>query len=147
MLHFFFNRFSKIVVLMEIAGLIGALFIGRRFIAGHLTTTHIIFFVALLAEYSFLRFCALKRWYTNAVSSAGIGLHFKKAMVPTNYILACSTWCYLLTKSAIPLIVACALLLVVCHVNVILLGLHLKNRDPVFVKAENLLQGPARNRP
>ena len=136
MLRFFFHRSSKVVVIMEIVGLCGVLCISAQLFLGQLTLLQSIFFISVLAEYVFVRFCALKRWHAHQDRCAGIGLHFKKAMVPTSYILACSTWLFVLTQKAVFFIIAFAFFIIIIHVHVILFGLygkdHNKNEVNVF---------------
>lgn len=126
MLKFFFNRYSFMVTLMEILGIIGALLILRQISTGGYSYSHKIIFYLILALYMFLRFSCLVSWHRGKKRSEGIGLHFLKAMVPTNYIMAVSTWCYIAFKNLAIIVVAAFLLAIIAHVNIILIGLHFK---------------------
>ena len=139
MLKFFFHRLSKVVYAMEVIGLcftIGWLY---QFQPHPPTSLTQILLAIYLAEYGFLRFCATKRWYSNAKRYEGIELQFKKAMVPTSYILALTSGAGLLTGSIILLWLAVLLLGIILHVNVILLTLHYKdkNKTPVNYYSHN----------
>jgi hypothetical protein len=129
MLRFFFHRDSKMVLIMEIFGLGGVLCIGIQLFSGQVPLVSSIFFIVVFTEYTFIRFCALKRWYAHQDRSAGIGLHFKKAMVPTSYILACNTWLFVLTHQGVFLAAAFALFMIIIHVHIILLVLHRKDHN------------------
>lgn len=122
MLKFLFNRFSRVVYAMEIAGII------FTFLWFFRSPPKIIFGIAVL-EYLFLRFCATWRWYKNAKRYEGIGLQFKKAMVPTSYIMAMASGVGYFTGSTLLLWAAIFLLAVILHVNVILLALHYKDKN------------------
>lgn len=130
MLKFFFNRFSNAVIAMELAGILllaadVALLFFRRTEA-----THAALLLLIIALYAFIRLCAARRWYRDAPRWSGIELHFKKAMVPTSYVIAIVG----LMDLVIPhptwaLATAAILLIAVAHVNAILLYLHRRDRD------------------
>lgn len=128
MLKFLFYRFGKTVLVLEIVGaLLLAAAAARAQIQGS-SLLQAILLGSLVALYLFLRFCATKRWYRDCPRWSGIELQFKKALVPTSYILTLSGAWYWLAPSAWPLFIAAAMLAVVAHVNVILLFLHRRDR-------------------
>ena len=129
MLHFFFNRYSPIVRLMEFIGITGVAFASWKLFAGRLSLFQSVLLIIVLIEYLFLRFCMMRRWHPSASRSHGIGLQFEKALVPAGYILAVMMWLFVLTKSTVLLATAASLLAVIAHVNFILLYLHFKDRD------------------
>lgn len=128
MIKFFFNRFSKAVIVVEIAGVF-LMCAGAR----HLYTRGGIFaqilFAAVVLEYVFLRFCAGKRWHRNYPRFSGVELHFRKAMVSTAYIMALAGAILMISTSFIPLLIAFVLLGFLAHVNVILLCLKTRDTD------------------
>jgi len=130
MIKFFFNRFSKAVLLMEIAGIalvsIGSILV---FLKGA-GTLFIVLLAIVSAEYAFIRYCTLRRWYASSPRWSGIELHFKKITVATSYILVLLGICILLVPPTIPLIVAAVLLAIIAHINVILLYLRRKDNFP-----------------
>lgn len=85
--------------------------------------------VIYLVEYLALRFCATLRWHKKAKRYDGIELQFKKAMIPTSYIMALTSAVGYLTGTTFLLWVAIFLLAILLHVNVILLYLHFKDKN------------------
>lgn len=79
--------------------------------------------------YLFLRFCTTVRWHRGAKRYEGIELQFKKAMIPTSYILAMTSGVGFVTGSSILLWLAISLLAIIAHVNCILLTLHYKDKN------------------
>lgn len=131
MLKFLFHRESFMVRLMEIIGLAGMGFIFWQIFRDKLTALQIIFFAVIVMEYLFLRFCTTWQWYAQKGHEKGIRLHFLKALVPTSYILTVTTWLFAWLNETFILIISIILLAVVCHVNIILIVLHFKDRDPL----------------
>lgn len=129
MLKFFFNRYSVMVRLMGLVGLAGIFGILWFAVRGRLAPLQLILFITIMAEYAFLLYCMMRRWYPDLPRSYGITLQFEKALVPANYILATMSWLFVLLKSSAVLAVAVFLLTVIAHVNVILIFLHFKDRD------------------
>lgn len=129
MLSFFFNRKSKVVLLMEAIGVALMIFVSLRIFStcGHSLTK--ILLVLVLMEYAFLRTCAGIRWYRNSARFSGIELQFKKALVPTSYILSVAGFCLLVGPSVVVLSFSFVLISVVAHVNVILIYFHIKDDD------------------
>jgi len=133
MLKFLFNRFSKVVYAMEI---LGVALTAAWYWQGPLAK---IAFLIYIVEYLLIRFCATKRWYSQAKRYEGIELQFKKAMIPTSYILAITSGLGFSTGSTIMLWAAIFLFAILLHVNVILLYLHYrdKNSTPVNFYSAN----------
>ena len=127
MLKFFFDRFSKVVYTLEVLGVLLTLAWSTHWTSFSLLTKVLV--VIYAAEYLFLRFCASVRWYRNAKRYEGIELQFKKAMIPTSYILSLTSGIGYFTNSTITLWAAILLLAVLFHVNVILLFLHYKDKN------------------
>lgn len=123
MLKFFFNRFSKVVYTMEILGVL--------LTVGWVTQTKAVSIplVIYLVEYLSLRFCATLRWHKGAKRYEGIELQFKKAMIPTSYIMVLTSGVGYFTGTTFLLWVAIFLLAILLHVNVILLYLHWKDKN------------------
>lgn len=129
MLSFFFNRFSKMVFIMEALGVVLFALAAVRIFGGDASLfTRVLFFI-VLAEYALIRFCASRRWYRDVPRYSGIELQFKKALVPTSYILALFGLILIATPSAIPLVIALLLLAIIAHVDVILLYFHFRDHD------------------
>jgi hypothetical protein len=133
MLNFFFSRNCFMVSLMEALGLAGLCVLGYQLAHNKLSLLQVILISLVLIQYLFIRFCSLWPWYPSKARSLGIGLQFAKAIITTSYILACTTWLFFFTGSVVPLIIAIVLLLLTAHVNIILLYLHFKDRDPTPV--------------
>jgi hypothetical protein len=133
MLSFFFNRFSRVVIVMEAVGLLCMARVGVRLMAGEGSMATKVLFAIVVFLYAFMRFCASHPWYKDAPRGSGIELHFKKMMVAASYILALLGLVLLFWLSAIPIVVALLLLAIVAHINVILLFLRAKDRDPTPV--------------
>lgn len=135
MLRFFFHRFSARVLIAEAAGvfLLG-LWAWRIWLRPD-DPWHKGLLALVVLEYAFIRLCASRRWYRGAPRWSGIELQFKKAMVPTSYLLAVAGAALLFAPALPVLITAAALLGVVAHVNVILLVLHGRDRSELPVNA------------
>jgi len=87
----------------------------------------------MLTIYAFIRFCATVRWYKDVPRYSGIELQFKKALVPTGYIMTITFALYLVFGWLGFLIAGAFLLAVVAHVDVILLYFHFRDKDPTPV--------------
>ncbi|MFH0799085.1 MAG: hypothetical protein V2A66_02745 [Pseudomonadota bacterium] len=129
MISFFFNRASRMVLIMEAAGIpLFAAGVVRLLARGPGTLSAALAAFAIF-EYAFIRFCASRRWYSGVPRCSGIELQFKKALVPTSYILALAGAWLLILPSLTPLAISAALLALIAHVNVILIWFHRKDRD------------------
>lgn len=128
MLSFFFNRFSRAVFVMEIHSVVFTTIASVKIFKGvSVLNKALIAFV--IFEYTFIRFCTTRRWYKNAPRWSGIELQFKKAMVPTVYIMTTIGALMLYVSPTVPLIIEALLLAIIAHVNVILLFFYVKDRD------------------
>lgn len=129
MIKLFFNRFSKIVLIMEMAGVllvsVASVSLFMSGAGGFLKAL----LVTVLVEYAFIRFCASFRWYEGVPRFWGIELQFKKALVPTSYIMAISGLVILALPNSVILGIAVFLLAVIAHVNIILLYFHFRDKD------------------
>lgn len=133
MLKFFFDRYSKMVSLMELLGVVFTLGWVWKLIHTPNTAWTKIFLAIYIAEYLFLRFCETKRWHPAAKRYEGIELHFRKIMIPTSYILAVTSGVGFFAGSGILLWIAIPSLGIMFYVNATLLYLHGKdkNKTPV----------------
>lgn len=114
---------------MEIVGIPLLAMATIRLFKGGASALTSVLLILVIAEYAFIRYCASRRWHRNAPRWSGIEKHFKKALVPTSYIIAILGACLLLFPSALLPAIAAFLLAVVVHVNVILLYFHFRNKD------------------
>lgn len=138
MIVLLFNRFSRAVLAMEALGAILAavaaaqLFMGAAWGATWGAAAKCLF-AAVLILYAFIRICASVRWYKDIPRYSGIELQFKKALVPTSYIMAIACGASLLWPTAAVLAAAALLLAVIAHVNVILIYFHIRDhsRTPI----------------
>lgn len=105
----------------------------KMFLSKNVPPMTITLFVLVLAEYVFIRYCATRRWYKNAPRYSGIELQFKKSMVPTSYIMPALWITFIPTLSPVPLAAAVLVLAFIAHVNIILLHLHSRDKDPMPV--------------
>lgn len=124
---------------MEILGLIFTACWGTRIYSSETPSLTTTLFSVYLVEYLFLRLCASKRIYRGTPLFEGIGLHFKKAMIPTSYILAIVSSVGLATQATFLLWGAVFLLGLLACVNLILLYLHAKDNNvtPVNTFSKN----------
>ncbi|MDP2600499.1 MAG: hypothetical protein Q8P84_07205 [Deltaproteobacteria bacterium] len=129
MLKFFFDRFSKIVYLMEVLGL--AFTLGWIWKLVHTRGAFLtkILFAIYIAEYLFLRFCDTKRWHPAAKRYEGLELHFRKIMIPVSYILAITSGVGFFTGSGLLLWLAIPFMGVMFYANATLLYLHGKDKN------------------
>ncbi len=129
MLKFFFDRFSKVVYLMEMIGVLcTAGWLWKLLHTPNLLMTKILFDIYLL-EYLFLKFCDIKRWHPTAGRYDGIALHFRKIMIPTSYILVLTSGIGFLTGSGTLLWAAIPLLGIMTYANATLIYLHHKDKN------------------
>ena len=130
MIHFFFDRFSRVVLIAEIVGIALMAAATVRLFLGDPSTLVSTLVVLVIVQYVFIRYCASHRWHRSAPRWSGIEKHMKKAMVPTSYIIAIlGATLFFFSPSALLLGIAAFLLAVVMHVNVILLYFHFQNKD------------------
>jgi hypothetical protein len=133
MLKQLFNKESKVVYAMEIVGI--ACLAGLVFTwwpSGKSLATQIAFYL-FVGLYLFIRVFATVRWYKNAARFEGIESQFKKALVPTSYILALISGLLLIGAPAFILYIADFILLIITHVNVILIYFHIRDRETLPV--------------
>jgi hypothetical protein len=124
----FFDRMSRTVLLAELIGVVLMAAATARF-APASGAFSIVLFALLWAQYAFIRLCASRRWYEDAPRYAGIERHFKKAMVPTSYIMAVCGLMFTFAFSMALLVIVDALFVVIVHVNIIFIYLHLHDHD------------------
>lgn len=134
MVKSFFNRFSVMVRVMEVVGVLFMAALAVRLASSGSALSWTLFAVVLV-EYAFIRFCATHRWYPSAPRGSGIELHFLKAVVPIGYVLALTGLFAFLMSPAPPLAVAALLLALIAHLNVILLYFHLRDDSLLPVNA------------
>ncbi|MDO8462525.1 MAG: hypothetical protein Q7S98_06710 [Deltaproteobacteria bacterium] len=140
MLRFFFGRSSRFVGFLEMAGLVQSLILlqlihwqeGLELWEG--------FFLLLFAQYLFIRVCDLIAWYPRQGRGIGIEVHFKKALVPTSYILALSLFIVLAGFHLPILIVANLLTAVIATVNGILIWFYFYDKEELPVNYFSLNQ-------
>lgn len=147
MLRFFFNRESKVVMAMEIIGLFFlSLIVIEWWSAVKTAGVKTALFLYILI-YLIIRAFASLSWYdknglnrlfppklkikapAEGEKYQGIELQFKKAMVPTSYILAIFSGLLLGGAPGWILYIAVFLLIVIVHVNFILLYFHIKDKE------------------
>lgn len=134
MLSFFFNRFSKAVVIAEAIGiLLLPMAIARVFFSKSISAFALILFVLVLVEYAFIRFCAGRRWHKNSPRYSGIELQFKKVIVPVSYLMPATWLIFIPTLSAAPLLFAAIFLGVIAYINMTLLHFHFHDRETIPV--------------
>lgn len=127
MLKFFFDRNSKFVLALELAGIVS--FVAIAFIK----SAGIIFWLYVLS-YVLIRFCAFWDWYATEAGSrkhdAGIRLHFKKMVVLSAYTIFIANFFILFANAGFLEYFAFAFLAFTLHINAILLYFHFKDKDP-----------------
>ena len=133
MLKFFFNKDSKVVLGMEILGVTTLIMLLVTLWPAGKTIPIKIAFILYIVLYIFIRVFASLRWYKDAERYEGIELQFKRAMVPTSYILPLSNILLLIGGPGVLLYFSDFLLIVIAHVNVILIYFHLKDRETLKV--------------
>lgn len=152
MLKFFFNKNSKIVYVMEALGIACLVFFLATGRIGSETIPSKILFWFFVLEYLFIRFFASVQWYNNEGRKKlgfniqnifkghnkgsryrGIELQFKKALVPTAYIIPVFSILILLTLPISVLYIAVILMAVIIHVNIILIYFYIKDNETLPV--------------
>lgn len=128
---------------MEFLSLIGSyLFLTIKWGTAEFDATFYLF-ALLLIQYLFVRGCDLYPWYPRwetpedfSDRQVGIRVHFLKALVPTSYILAVTSFTCLLGVdwlSFVIVLLADLLLFVVSGVNGILIWFHCHDKEPLPV--------------
>lgn len=140
MLRLFFNRDSLIVYCLEGLGVIGLIaFLASESWWVEWRTFARVGLGLFIAQYLFIRYCGTVKWYPRAHSHAdahkelGIELQFKKALVPTSYLMALTALWLWAGGWPVWLWLMNLLLLIIDHVNVILLYFHFRDKDPMPV--------------
>lgn len=129
MLKFFFNRFSKAVLLMELLGVVTCAMSAKMILIGESAILIKVLFSTILILYAFIRYCASVKWYKDAPRWSGIERQFKMSLAPASYILAIVGISSVTAPSSVLLALAAIFLLLIAHVGVILIYLHLKDKD------------------
>ncbi len=132
MLKILFYRNSFVVRAMEAIGVFDSIL----FLKGRLPSVDFVtgLYLFLLALYAFIRICDAIPWYKGKPRGMGIEVHFRKAIVPTSYILAITSLLCLFEVpilTQVVLFIAILFMLVVTSVNGILIWFHLRDRDPL----------------
>lgn len=125
MLNFLFGINGKVVRFVEMAGIFGFVAILFAGIANK------IIFGLYLLSYLLIRLCASYNWYRHLgvdSDNKGIRAHFKKMLVAASYIIALTNGLILLHVNFV-VYFSLALLALLLHVNIILVYLHLQDRD------------------
>ncbi|MBI2346615.1 MAG: hypothetical protein HYV03_07040 [Deltaproteobacteria bacterium] len=148
MLKLFFNKESPIVYALECLGVGFVLLWGFQGSWLAWSLVHKAAAVLVAIPYLFLRTCAWHRWYPRRQEFSGrylgIELQFKKAMVPTAYIMTITGGWLMSGGSPWLLYLAGLLLIVIAHVNIILLYFHRRDGDrtPVNEYSRRFLTHP-----
>jgi bacteriorhodopsin len=129
MMKFLINYRSRFVDVVEVLGIIGLATIAWRAIALETGWLTWIFYAIVIIEYAFIRYCATTRWYDDAERFEGVELQFRKAMIPTAYLLCLGSIIFQISPSATILIALAILFAIIAHVNVILIHLHRRDKD------------------
>jgi amino acid transporter len=129
MIKFFFNRFSPMVTLMEIIGVILLIFTLASMITQGASLLAWILYSIVAVEYLFLRYCTSRRWYKDSPRYSGVELHFRKAIIPTGYSFTLMLPLFLITRWSIFLAVIAFVFAIFAHINIILLTFHRRDRD------------------
>lgn len=130
MLYFFFNRRSKFIRVLEVAGLAGfaAIFVSGAY--GAFGTGAKILFFAYVCEYLFIRLCSTIKWYKkfpDVSSDAGIYKYFKMVMVPTSYLIAITNLLLALGSSPAFMYVPVVSMIVIVYLNAVMVYIHLRD--------------------
>lgn len=151
MIRFLFHRESFVVRMMEILGVFFSILYLRQNLADFDWRAGL--FLLLLLQYLFVRVCDLVNWYPKAerenTKKIGIQVHFQKALVPTSFILAITSFLGLMSVPYVStgvLIFSILLMLVVAPVNGILLYFHFRDKDTLpmnFFSLNTYLKLPA----
>lgn len=126
---FFFNRFSIAARTAEALGVILSLPAALMLLKSGAKAFAWYAFIFELLAYAFVRFCASRRWYSDAPKYSGIELQFLKALIPCGYILFIAHVWAIAFPSAVPFVVSGLLIAFLAHVNVILIYFHFKDKD------------------
>ncbi len=126
---------------MEVIGVLNSIWILWREM--HTPSLQLGAYAFLLMTYLFLRICDWVPWYPGEPRDIGIQVHFRKALVPTSYILAVTSSLVVLNVpffSTFLLLLADLMMLVVAPVNGIILYFHFKDRSalPINYFTRNL---------
>lgn len=127
-----FNRGGWVVRLLEVIGLVNSFFVLQRqgFELNGVTGLYLFLLLCNLL----VRVCDWIHWYPGEPRWVGIEVHFRKARVPSSYILAIVSLICLSpfqTSSIVLLVLADLMMLVVVSVNGIQIYFHLHDRDPL----------------
>lgn len=129
MLRFWFHRDGLFPRFLEGIGLLGSgLILSHEGLQPDAATYLLLF---LLGSSLFIWACDWIRWYASQDRNLGIAVHFRKARIPTSYILAITVLCYLAGLRYLIVIPALLCLSTVVAVNGILIHFHWKDRDPL----------------
>lgn len=143
MLKLLFNRDALAVKIAEAIGVVLMVPATYHSISKHPCFLAALLFAIVWATYIFIRFCASVRWYKDGPRFSGIELHFKKAIVPTGYLMAMSGLLYFFVNTYLVLMIDIFLLAAIAHVNVIFLYLHFHDSSktpPNFYTSRRFLE-------
>ncbi len=127
MLRLFFNRFSPLVFIVEIIGVVFIFLTMRLFFSfPHIGRLLLILYTL---EYLSLRLFALIRWHPQSKRYEGIELHFKKLMVAVAYLLALLSILLYITHNIFFAILGIILFGMMLYPNLMLVYLYTKDKN------------------
>lgn len=148
---FLFHYTSKFLLLLEAIGVLGLITLIITWWPGNKSIVTNIFFSILFVIYLLIRFFATFEWYNEDGQKGfsfnkrkkvegplnfnypGIELQFKKALVPTSYILPIFTWLLVIGAPSFLLYIAVILLAIILHVNIILFYFYIRDNGSLPV--------------
>ena len=133
MLSFFFNRFSKIVYVMEIIGVPLVGLAAVHVFGGQGGAGAFVLMLIVLVEFVFIRICAIVHWYKGVPRGSGIELHFRKMVVATSYAMALLGVALLFAPPIVPLVIVALIFGIIAHINAILLYFHFHDKNTLPV--------------
>lgn len=129
MLRFWFHRNSPFPRLLEILGVVVSVLILKQELPHPDLATWLYLLVLLNAL--LIWGCDWKDWYAPADRQLGIAVHFRKARIPTSYILVITSLLYAAGLRYAIVIPAVLCLLAISFVNGILIHFHHHDKDPL----------------
>ena len=129
MLRFWFHRDSLFPRLLEILGAVVSVLILKQELPHPDLATWL--YLLLWLNILFVLGCDWKNWYAPEDRSLGIAVHFRKARIPTAYLLAITSPLYAAGMRYSIVVPALVFMVAIVAVNGILIHFHHHDKDPL----------------
>jgi hypothetical protein len=138
MLKLLFGRSSVLVTIMDLLGLTGLATTIVVWSQNPYWNFTVILFTIFCVLHFFIRVCYLIHWYPQEGRDIGIEVHFKRCLVPANYLVPVVLLSFLVGWEIFFLIIGNIFFTLVTLVNIFMIGFYFKDKSNFPVNSLSL---------